>query len=139
MYENQLSEIVKSISKKTGLTPHLLPMHTFVVGGDDRQFNRMLCDKYFKDSNVINDNKIHSADSIIKNMLGSKLNICTRYHSVVFSETLNIPYLAIDYTNGGKVWSYLNDIGKLSNLITFESLTSGRWEDRVNDKLSLIH
>ncbi len=135
-YMQELASIVVYVNAKTGLNPQLLPMHTFFIGNDDRQFNRKLNNGYLKNVDLMIDNKIYSVDGILENMSNSKLNICTRYHSVVFSETLNIPYLAIDYTNGGKVWSYLNDIGKLSNLITLDNLLSGEWKSIIDKKIS---
>jgi polysaccharide pyruvyl transferase WcaK-like protein len=45
-----------------------------------------------------------------------------RYHSVVFAETLKVNYMALDYTNGGKIRGFLKDNNKLDRIIAPEDL-----------------
>lgn len=85
-------------------------MHNFVLGGDDRDFSRRFIKTYFeKDLRVSYDKKLSTVDSIAKSMQQSELNICMRFHSVLFAETLNTNFLALDYTMGGKIEAYLKD------------------------------
>ena len=42
-------------------------------------------------------------------MKKSELNICMRFHSVLFADTLKTNFLAVDYTLGGKIHAYLKD------------------------------
>lgn len=92
-------------------------MHNFVIGGDDRDFSRYFIDSYFPDDQRVSyDKKLSTVDSIIKAMKSSRLNICMRFHSVLFAETLNTDYIAIDYTKGGKIHHFLNDKNKLHKI-----------------------
>jgi polysaccharide pyruvyl transferase WcaK-like protein len=55
-----------------------------------------------------------------------------RFHSVLFAETLGVPYLAIDYTEGGKIKAFLEDKGKLNRLISLTDIAKGNWKDKIN-------
>ena len=98
-------------------------MHNFVIGNDDRDFSRYFVDQYFKDdSRVYINKKLSTVDSIVKNMKQSKLNICMRFHSVLFAHTLNTDFIAIDYTLGGKIHAFLEDSNNLDKKISVDSL-----------------
>jgi polysaccharide pyruvyl transferase WcaK-like protein len=56
-------------------------------------------------------------------MKKSKLNICMRFHSVLFAHTLNTDFIAIDYTMGGKIHAFLKDNNVLEKERTVESFT----------------
>jgi len=58
----------------------------------------------------------------VDSMLNSCHNICMRFHSVVFADTLNTSYTAFDYTGGGKILGYLTDNSKKENLLTINDL-----------------
>jgi polysaccharide pyruvyl transferase WcaK-like protein/MoaA/NifB/PqqE/SkfB family radical SAM enzyme len=99
-------------------------MHNFVFGNDDRDFSRYFINKFFKEDNRVSMNrKLSTVDSIIENMKSSELNICMRFHSVLFADTLNTDYLAIDYTLGGKIHNFLNDLNKLDKKVSINELT----------------
>lgn len=99
-------------------------MHNFVVGNDDRDFSRWFTNKYFKDDKRIFINKkLSTVNSIVDCMKQSQLNICMRFHSVLFAETLKTKYLAIDYTQGGKIYNFLKDKNQLDSLMSTKKLT----------------
>lgn len=92
-------------------------MHNFVIGNDDRDFSRYFIQKYLKgDKRVYFNKKLSTVDSIAQSMKKSRLNICMRFHSVLFAHTLETDFIAIDYTLGGKILNYLTDNDCLSNL-----------------------
>lgn len=98
-------------------------MHNFVLGGDDRDFSRRFIKTYFsKDSRVSYEKKLSTVDSIVTSMQSSELNICMRFHSVLFAETLNTNFLAVDYTMGGKIAAYIFENSESKNLLTINQL-----------------
>jgi polysaccharide pyruvyl transferase WcaK-like protein len=64
-------------------------------------------------------------------MYHAEFNLCMRFHSVLFAETLGVPYLAVDYTNGGKIKAFLETKGKLDRLISLQEVAEGRWKTRL--------
>lgn len=99
-------------------------MHNFFCGMDDRDFSRHLIRTYFKDSSipVSYNKKLSTIDSVTDAMLISTHNICMRFHSVVFAETLATEYTAIDYTQGGKILNFLKDNNKLDMMLSINDL-----------------
>ena len=120
-FEKALAKII--IDKATKLKVdkiRLCHMHNFVIGNDDRDFSRRFIKEYFQGENISieYDNRLSTVAGIIGQMKASQFNICMRYHSVVFAETLNTDYIAIDYTNGGKIKGFLEDNNKLGRMIS---------------------
>jgi len=98
-------------------------MHNFVIGNDDRDFSRRFVATYFSDiKHVTIQEELSTVRNICYAMKSSKMNICMRFHSVLFAETLSSPFLAIDYTQGGKIKGFLKDQGKEANLVQIEDL-----------------
>ncbi|MEC0264319.1 polysaccharide pyruvyl transferase family protein [Paenibacillus anseongense] len=115
-FEEGLARNIIYLSKKTGLKPHFYAMHNFVIGNDDRDFNYNFVNKYFSNIDVYVEDKLSTVETIVDSMRSSKLNLCMRFHSVVFAETLNSDFFAIDYTSGGKINSYLSERNKLDHM-----------------------
>ena len=134
-FEFNLAILIKNICKRYDLIPAFYPMHTFSIGGDDRDFYRNFISKYFKFEDIYFYKK-NSNISVIKNaMEKSKLNLCMRYHSVVFADVLDANYIAIDYTNGGKIFGYLSDKNKLGKSISLDEIINFKTEqllDKIN-------
>lgn len=141
-FEEQLAHLVLAISQNRDLAVHLLAMHTFCVGGDDRIFNRKFANSL---STLANENQVKvavdfvrepmSPIEILRSMYHSKFNLCMRFHSVLFAETLGVAYIAIDYTGGGKIRAFLESKGKLDRLLSLQDIASGRWQDSLNNTL----
>jgi len=109
-------------------------MHCFQIGGDDRRFNRALarrlaarCDVPLR---VIN-HPVSAAD-IINGMQAAALVVAMRYHSVLFAHTLGVPFMAIDYTVGGKIEGFLADVGEASRVLSTGELSREGWESAVD-------
>jgi MoaA/NifB/PqqE/SkfB family radical SAM enzyme/polysaccharide pyruvyl transferase WcaK-like protein len=123
--ELSLSNYIKMKATEIGATEiYLDHMHNFVVGMDDRDFSRYFIKNYFNDFKIpINYNKkLSTVKTIVNSMSNSAHNVCMRFHSVVFADTLNTDYTAFDYTGGGKILGYLTDNSKKENLLTIEEL-----------------
>jgi MoaA/NifB/PqqE/SkfB family radical SAM enzyme/polysaccharide pyruvyl transferase WcaK-like protein len=133
-FEDQLIKMLTFLSKKKEAKVNLLPMHCFNVGGDDRVFNRFLSRQILSQSDDVEVNFTREPTSpleILQTMYYSELNICMRFHSVLFAETLGVPFLAIDYTQGGKIKAFLEDRNKTNQLISLQDIASGNWQDIV--------
>lgn len=124
-FEANLAQGIKQIANQHGLTPVLYPMHCFVDGEDDRDFNRRFARDYLSDINVAVERKPSSVASIVHAMRGAQLNLCMRFHSVVFAHTLGADYLGIDYTNGGKISAFLHDQGASERAIGLCEVVDG--------------
>lgn len=117
--------IIRKAKSMNGSKIRFKHMHNFVVGNDDRDFSRYFVSEYFsdeKDLDVTIDFKLSTVDSIISSMLSSKLNVCMRFHSVLFAHTLDTDFVAIDYTKGGKIMNYLEDNLRLESLVKIDEL-----------------
>lgn len=98
-------------------------MHNFVLGNDDRDFSRNFVKKYFpNDDKIFINKKLSTVNSIISAMKKSELNICMRFHSVLFADTLNTNFMAIDYTLGGKIHAYLKDNNIQEKVLSIDDL-----------------
>jgi len=146
-FEGELGRLINFIKEKTGLKPLFMPMHTFAVGQDDRDFARRFAEKFLKIGEYKIGNEVYSPQDILSVMNSSKLNVCMRFHSVLFAEQLNVPFVAIDYTGGGKVKSYLNDHNRMELMFKREDIENRKWKTRINNillnlnlkKLEIIH
>ena len=111
-YEQKLAKSIKDFCKKYDLIPSFYCMHTFCVGGDDRSFYRRFTKTYFQDMEYYVEETPSSVEQIVNAMITSEHNLCMRFHSVLFANTLETDFFAIDYTNGGKIKGYLGDHNK---------------------------
>lgn len=125
-FEENLAKEIKIICKEFNLRPHFYSMHTFCVGGDDRIFHRKFTKKYFQGLDYYIENSPSSVDQIIKAMQSSSINICMRFHSVLFAQTLGVNFIPIDYTQGGKIKGFLKDKNLLHRMIKLEDLAIGK-------------
>lgn len=126
LFEEGIAQLIKKEANRLNVERiEFHHMHNFVVGNDDRDFSRRFIETYFEDDKrVIMNKKLSTVDSIITTMKMSELNICMRFHSVLFAHTLKTNFVAIDYTMGGKIQAYLEDNKMTDSLISIESLTN---------------
>jgi polysaccharide pyruvyl transferase WcaK-like protein len=68
-------------------------------------------------------------------MSESPFSICMRFHSVLFAQTLGVPYVAIDYTGGGKIKGFLEGCGKEEARIDRADLADGDWRAVLESRL----
>ncbi len=130
-FESELIKLLRHVSERQSAPLELLPMHSFHIGRDDRVFNRHLARSLQKDVAEVARLPL-TPKELVTRMTAATLSVCMRFHSVVFAETLRVPYLAIDYTRGGKIWSFLSDRERLDRLITFDEVAAGSWMERVD-------
>ena len=123
-YEQGLADNIKYLCAKEGVTPHFYAMSNFIIGSDDRDFNYYFTDKYLSDIDFFVDNKLSTVESVTEQMLSSEYVVCMRYHSAVFANTLNTKFVAVDYTNGGKVLGYFKDHVADTLPLTLEQVTN---------------
>jgi MoaA/NifB/PqqE/SkfB family radical SAM enzyme/polysaccharide pyruvyl transferase WcaK-like protein len=125
-FEHQLGRGIRDLCNQFSLRPRLLPMHHFCVGNDDRDFNRTFAEKYLADLEPDIELQPISVHEILQSMTEGKLSICMRFHSVLFANTLGVPFVAIDYTNGGKIAAYLRDHNKTANMVSMREIAAGQ-------------
>lgn len=131
-FEENLANLIRYVYNKSNSKIRFLPMHTFTVGNDDRDFYYSFYSKYLSDIPIDIGSKVYSPSDILKSMKESKFCICMRFHSVLFADTLHKDFIGIDYTQGGKVKNFLKDNNKLSYLISFDDLSNGTWKDKID-------
>jgi polysaccharide pyruvyl transferase WcaK-like protein len=110
-YEAELIEMIRELHR---LEPSLqiVPfcMHKYFVGGDDRKFYRRLL-KGFPQILLRLDDRHRAPAEDLRFFATSRAVLAMRFHSVVFSLATNTPFLAVDYTMGGKIAGLLSDVG----------------------------
>jgi polysaccharide pyruvyl transferase WcaK-like protein/sulfatase maturation enzyme AslB (radical SAM superfamily) len=99
----------------------LYPMHYFPVGFDDRRFAQRLLRQIVHPRLKVVD-KPMSPRELLEVMAQSALSVCMRFHSVVFAHEVGAPFVAIDYTAGGKIRGFLEDVGRLDRYTDFGTL-----------------
>lgn len=96
--EELLSDIVRYIATRTELPVHLVPMHSFFVGGDDRVIlNRI--EKKVALANVKVLQYPLSLYDTMKQYYHAKLCVGMRFHAVVLQSMLNGNNYVVDYTD----------------------------------------
>lgn len=85
-------------------------MHWFPVGWDDREFAFEL-QALLANPRVRVEMAPRSPKEVLGLMADAELNLCMRFHSVVFAHTIGAPFVAFDYTAGGKIASFLAGVG----------------------------
>jgi polysaccharide pyruvyl transferase WcaK-like protein len=110
-YEAELIEMIRELHR---LDPALeiVPfcMHKYFVGGDDRKFYRRLLQEFPHILGRLDDRHRSPAEDL-RFFSCSRSVLAMRFHSVVFSLATNTPFLAVDYTMGGKIAGLLRDVG----------------------------
>ncbi|MDD5218314.1 MAG: polysaccharide pyruvyl transferase family protein [Candidatus Omnitrophica bacterium] len=135
-------EIVRSLDwlMQEGYRIHLIAMCHLFGEDDDRQYYRALLNgdaasRKMKNRLLPGIDEIYSPDGILDVMSRSVLNICMRYHSVVFAHGLKSEYIAIDYSKGGKIKSFLEDHGKLETMISLDRFRENLLLDKIKGAL----
>lgn len=111
----------------------LCAMHWFPVGWDDREYARKL-KKSCGIPTLHVDYKPRSPREIAQKMISADINICMRFHSVVFAHTLGAKFIPVDYTDGGKIHAYFTENKIGSNMLNFNKLKNIQnlnWQDFI--------
>jgi polysaccharide pyruvyl transferase WcaK-like protein len=107
-------------------------MHHFCVGNDDRDFNRRFARAHLADLDPVVELAPYSISEILASMQRATLCLCMRFHSVLFAQTLRVPFFAIDYTHAGKVAGYLRDHDCLDRMLSLQQVANGEWDWTVS-------
>ena len=111
---------------------NFIAMNTFYVGDDDRDYIAKFKEK-IKHPNVNFNLKTNTLAEIIEEFKKSHIFIGMRYHSVLFSTSLGIPTIGIDYTQGGgKVSSYLRDLKYDQSISYFKLDADNLWNKVIS-------
>ena len=127
-----LADLIRETATRHGWKVRLLAMHHFHVGDDDRYFNASLAEDYLHDLDVEVVWEPYSLKEILQSMQDAACCICMRYHSIVFAHHLSRKYIAVDYTNGGKIESFIQEKNETGNLISFDSMLKYRGRTKVD-------
>lgn len=122
--EKNIADQIKELCSEFHLTPAFYSMHTFVVGGDDRQFYRRFIKEYFQDQDYHFDISPATVSQTVQHMLSSSMNLCMRFHSVLMAKELNTQFMAIDYTGGGKIMGLLRDADMMDRYVDIRTLST---------------
>lgn len=95
----------------------LWAMHHFPVGYDDRLFARKLV-REIADPRLTCEWEPRTPREILEAMAGAEFCVCMRFHSCVFASEVGAPFLAIDYTAGGKIKGFLDDVRQEHRLVS---------------------
>lgn len=102
-------------------TFELNAMSHYTMGSDDRLYARRVAKAL--DSARVSVNMIpQTTEGMLKKIASAPFAICMRYHSIVFAHKTGTPFFPIDYTNGGKIAGYLNDIGQKQRALSLDEL-----------------
>lgn len=135
-FQEEIASWIAALCRQNGLRPRLLAMHHFVVGGDDREFNHRLASNYLADLDPILENHPYSVQQILTSMQEGAFCLTMRFHATLFAATLGAPYIAIDYTDGGKITRFMQERDEINRLITLSDVVNGHWRTRFSLNLS---
>ncbi len=130
-YEKQLILMIQEILRidpEVRLVPFC--MHKYAVGGDDRIFYRRLLTQFPEILSRL-DNRHRPPLEDLHLIARSRAVLAMRFHSVVFSLATNTPFLAVDYTLGGKIAGLLGDVNALHSLIPIDRFDGASAAERL--------
>lgn len=114
--EEYLVNIVYEIANHTELPIHLVPMHNFFIGGDDRIILNRISTRISRD-NVVSLQRPLSLYDTMEEYYHAKCCVGMRFHSIVLQTILNGNNYIIDYTdpNTGKIIGMLRQLNLLEH------------------------
>jgi polysaccharide pyruvyl transferase WcaK-like protein/sulfatase maturation enzyme AslB (radical SAM superfamily) len=96
-------------------------MHHFPIGHDDREYARRLARAIDRPGCTV-DSRPRTPLETLEIMSGASFVVAMRFHSVVFAHAIGAPFIAIDYTNGGKVADFMVEHGLGDQMVPLMSL-----------------
>lgn len=99
----------------------LWAMHHFPVGNDDRLFAREL-QRRVDDARLTVQWQPGTPEEIATAMAAAEFCVCMRFHSCVFAAAVGAPFVAIDYTGGGKIRALLEERAQEHRLCRLDQL-----------------
>jgi polysaccharide pyruvyl transferase WcaK-like protein len=114
----------------------LIPMHTLHIGDDDRWYQAKIREQTTHKGKIIPFTSSYSALDVASIISQCDLMLCMRYHSLLFSTTLCIPNIFVDYTMGGKLASFASEIGYDERGYSIAMVTEDALLDGILDLIS---
>ena len=117
-YEQKFCDLVQAIANAWEYPVHLVPMHTFDIGGDDREILTRIWLKLGAPDQIKVEQKPLSLVETMKLYKNAKICIGMRFHAVLLQTILNGSNYVLDYTDAqnGKIQSLIKDLGIGSDL-----------------------
>lgn len=111
LLESSFSKMLNDISDKVSLPVYLIPMHTFVIGGDDRVILTKIANKVNRDNVMVLQNPLNLRDTMEK-YYDAYFCVGMRFHSIVLQTVLNGKNYILDYTEPqkGKIYGMLDEL-----------------------------
>ena len=107
----------------------LLPMHTFWLGNDDREYLAKFVEGFSSDKFTTCSDAL-SLERLLREISSAKMGLPMRYHGHVFMLALGIPFVSVDYTG---------ESGKIGNLLErYDLLEYSVPSDRHLDSAKLL-
>lgn len=131
-YENYLLDITKRLLEESPEKDiHFVPMHTFCIGGDDRDILNRIAFK-LQSSKIKVLNNPPSLQEVMNDYHNASICIGMRFHAVLLQTILNGRNYIIDYTDPqkGKIISLLEQTGTASQY-------QGRYYSLISSKGNL--
>ncbi len=128
-FEEQIAKVISKFCNEFEVTPVFYPMHTFEVGKDDRDFFRKFTAEHLEGLDYVIHRGNSKIDEILQHMTNSKFTMCMRFHSVLFAHCAKANFLALDYTNGGKIKGFLKDQNLDNKIITLHEMAHSNFEE----------
>jgi polysaccharide pyruvyl transferase WcaK-like protein/MoaA/NifB/PqqE/SkfB family radical SAM enzyme len=114
-------ELVTMIRTLRELAPEIplrpIPMHTHARGGDDRMFFQHLFPELAQSW------KRSTPSEQFAEFQRARGVVAMRFHSVVLSIAAHTPFIAIDYTRGGKIAGLLKSIGNAESPLSIDTFS----------------
>lgn len=114
--EDVFVRIVDDLSRQSQLPIHLIPMHNFYIGGDDRIIlNRIK--RALDNKNVVVQQTPLSLCQTMDSYYNAAFCVGMRFHSVVLQTVLNGNNFIVDYTDpvSGKIVGMMKDMGMMES------------------------
>lgn len=113
--EEQFCSFIERIAANTTQDIHLIPMHTFDIGGDDRLILGRLA-KQIKTSNIYVQHNPLTLEETMQCYYDASFCVGMRFHSIVLQTILNGNNYILDYTDPehGKIIGMLKELNILN-------------------------
>lgn len=132
LFENIILQILSNYNEPL----HLIPMHTYFIGGDDRIILNRLNQNIGSDRIVVHNMPLGLEDTMSL-YYNAKFCVGMRFHSIVLQTVLNGCNYILDYSdiNNGKIVSMIKDCGMEMSDNRYLSLHNKSEEFKFPDKI----
>jgi polysaccharide pyruvyl transferase WcaK-like protein/MoaA/NifB/PqqE/SkfB family radical SAM enzyme len=130
-FESELIEMVNELQRLApGWSLRPVPMHTHAYGGDDRMFFQRVFGNLPSLRNAWSWKRV-SPEKQFADFRAAQAVVAMRFHSAVLAIAAGTPFVAIDYTRGGKITGLLKSMGNDAPPLQMESFSGREAAERV--------